>query len=71
MSRHNDALYIHHIHVASQKILHRLQRVTRAAFDAAEEKQDGIIRQLEIIGEAAGQISEAFRQSTLLSIGAV
>ena len=62
MSRHNDALYLHHIQQAGQKILHRLQGVTRAAFDADDEKQDGIIRQLEIIGEAAGQISEAFRQ---------
>ncbi len=40
-----------------------LNGVSRAAFDADDEKQDGIIRQLEIIGEAAGQVPEAFRQS--------
>jgi uncharacterized protein with HEPN domain len=63
MSRHKDALYIHHIQEACRKIIHRLSGVTRAAFDADDEKQDGIIRQLEIIGEAAGQVSEDFRQS--------
>ncbi len=62
MSRHNDALYLYHIQQACQKILHRLRGVSRAAFDADDEKQDGIIRQMEIIGEAAGQVSEAFRQ---------
>lgn len=63
MSRHNDELYIHHIQEASRKIIQRLQGITRAAFDANEEKQDSIIRQMEIIGEAAGQVSEAFRHS--------
>lgn len=62
MSHHTDALYLHHIQQACQKILHRLQGVTRTAFDADDEKQDGIIRQMEIIGEAAGQVSEGFRQ---------
>ena len=63
MLRHNDELYIHHIQEASRKIIQRLQGITRAAFDANEEKQDSIIRQMEIIGEAAGQVSEAFRHS--------
>jgi uncharacterized protein with HEPN domain len=61
MSRHNDELYVHHIQEASRKIIQRLRGVTRAAFDADDVLQDAIIRQMEIIGEAAGRVSEAFR----------
>jgi uncharacterized protein with HEPN domain len=58
-----DLIKPHHIQEACRKIIHRLSGVTREAFDADDEKQDGIIRQMEIIGEAAGQVSEDFRQS--------
>ncbi len=62
MSRHPDEIYIHHISEACQKIIHRLRGETWTSFEANEEKQDGIIRQMEIIGEASGKVSEAFRQ---------
>ena len=63
MSRHHDDLYIHHISEACQKIIHRLRGETWTSFEANEEKQDGIIRQIEIVSEAASHISEAFRQN--------
>ena len=44
MSRHHDELYIRHMRQATQKIITRLQGVTRELFDRDEEKQDGIIR---------------------------
>lgn len=61
MSRHHDELYLRHIEQAATKISRRIQGISRAAFDEDEEKQDGLIRQLEIIGEAASQISEGYR----------
>lgn len=39
------------------------ERVTRAEFMTDEFTQSAIIRQLEIAGEAAGRLSEEFRQS--------
>jgi len=61
MSRHHDALDIRHMRQATQKIIIRLQGVTRELFDRDEEKQDRIIRQLEIVGEAAAGVSADFR----------
>lgn len=46
---------------AVTKITHRLREVTRAMFDDNDLLQDGIIRQMEIIGEAASRLSEAFQ----------
>ncbi len=56
-----DELYLEHIRQAAYKIVKRLHGVSREDFDADDEKQDGIIRQLEIIGEAAAQVSDAVR----------
>jgi uncharacterized protein with HEPN domain len=52
----DDRLYLHHM-------LERCRRITRfiqsgrEAFAASEEIQDAVIRNLEVIGEAAKQIS--------------
>lgn len=62
MSAHDDGLYLHHIDQAVTKITRRLHDVTRAMFDDNDLLQDGIIRQLEIIGEAAARLSDAFQQ---------
>ena len=62
MSRHHDELYLQHMHQAAAKIVDRLRDVSREVFDEDDEKQDGIIRQPEIIGEAAARVSEAFRE---------
>ncbi|MBV8547164.1 MAG: DUF86 domain-containing protein [Acidobacteria bacterium] len=36
--------------------------LTRAMFDASDRDQDAIVRRLEVIGEAARQVSKAFQQ---------
>jgi uncharacterized protein with HEPN domain len=56
----DDKLYIHHI-------LERCHRITRfigggrEAFASSEETQDAIIRNLEVIGEAAKRVSPETR----------
>lgn len=62
MSAHDDGLYLHHIDQAVTKITRRLHDVTRAMFDDNDLLQDGIIRQLEIIGEAAARLSNTFQK---------
>lgn len=49
-------------HQASVKILERLQGVSRGDFNDNDLLQDGIIRQMEVIGEAAARLSETFRK---------
>ena len=63
MSRHVDQLDLSHIQEAVIKIRRRLQGVTRAMFDTNDLLQDGVIRQMEIIGEAASRLSEAFQSA--------
>ncbi|PSR34896.1 MAG: hypothetical protein C7B46_03005 [Sulfobacillus benefaciens] len=64
MSRHNDDLYIQHITQAIAKIIQRLRGVDRAQFDENDLLQDGIIRQMEIMGEASSRLSVAFRDTS-------
>jgi uncharacterized protein with HEPN domain len=61
MARHNDAVYVRDMAKAVDKILHRLHGVTLAAFEADDLLADATIRQLEIVGEAAAHVSDAFR----------
>ncbi len=48
--------YLGHIDLAIGRIRRYLAGVDRAAFFASEEKQDAVIRNIEIIGEAAQSI---------------
>lgn len=48
--------YLLHIELAIERIGRYLARMDRAAFLANEEKQDAVIRNIEIIGEAAQSI---------------
>lgn len=52
--------YLEHIQHAINRIQRYLQDIERAGFLANEEKQDAVIRNLEIIGEAAGNIQRHF-----------
>jgi uncharacterized protein with HEPN domain len=52
--------YLEHIQQASTRIQKYLSDVDRAAFLVNEEKQDAVIRNLEIIGEASGNILRYF-----------
>lgn len=63
MSRHHDELYLSHIQNAIANAINWTSQVTQAEFMGDEFVQSAIIRQLEIAGEAAGRLSEAFRQA--------
>lgn len=60
MKSENGA-YVRDIIKASAAISSYTQGVTRAAFDRNSEKQDAVIRQIEIIGEAANKLTKEFR----------
>ncbi len=48
MSRHHDELYPRHMLAACDRIARYLAGVSWAAFEANSEKQEAVIRQLEI-----------------------
>lgn len=52
--------YLEHIQQAIGRIQRYLHDIDHAGFLANEEKQDAVIRNLEIIGEAAGKIQRHF-----------
>ncbi|PXX97649.1 HepT-like ribonuclease domain-containing protein [Halomonas sp. LBP4] len=63
MSRRDELAlrdYLEHIQQAIGRIQRYLIDVDHAAFLMNEEKQDAVIRNLEIIGEAAGNIQHHF-----------
>ena len=63
MSRRDELAlkdYLEHIQQAIGRIQRYLSDIDRAAFLANEEKQDAVIRNLEVIGEAAGNIQRHF-----------
>ena len=63
MSRRDDLAlrdYLEHFQQAISRIQRYLQDIDHAGFLADEEKQDAVIRNLEIIGEAAGNIQRHF-----------
>lgn len=52
-----DSLRLHHIVEATSHIADFIKGVAKDDFDADYEKQSAVIRQFEIIGEAAGKLS--------------
>jgi uncharacterized protein with HEPN domain len=48
---------------AARLIASYIQETTEADFRANTEKQDAVIRRIEIIGEAAAHLTEATRQA--------
>ena len=63
MSRRNELAlrdYLEHIRQAIGRIQRYLQEIDHAGFLENEEKQDAVIRNLEIIGEAASNIQRHF-----------
>jgi uncharacterized protein with HEPN domain len=54
-------VYLHHILDAIQRIERHLTGVSREGFFESELLQDAVVRQLEIVGEAARNLPEDFR----------
>ena len=59
----NDAVYLHHILDAINRIQGYIAGVSYDQFLQDSLLQDGVVRQLEIIGEAAKNVSSTFRDA--------
>ncbi len=57
MKQRTDHLYLQHILDAISKIESYLEGVDEEAFQASSLLQDGVIRQIQIVGEAAKRVS--------------
>ncbi len=68
MSHHHDELYIHHIQETSRKIIQRAG-VTRAAFDADEEKQNGLFVRWRLLAKPQAKCLRPFAKVIPASIG--
>jgi len=60
--KHDETLYLRHIVVAIDLVNNYLQGIDESVFSKTSLIQDGVIRQLEIIGEAARDLSKDFRR---------
>ena len=58
-----DTLFLEHMLQALDRIEELLARTTREEFDEDWVVQDALIRELEIVGEAAGRVSSDLAQS--------
>ena len=58
----DDLTYIEHINECIDKIKRFTSQLTWEDFNSNEMVQDAVIRNIEIIGEAAKQISNKFRE---------
>jgi len=59
----DDTIYLRHILDAINKIEEYISSVNQKDFFARTMVQDGVIRQIEIIGEATKRLSSALRKS--------
>ena len=57
MSGLDESVYVRHMLDAIARLQRHVDGVDRAAFESSEITQDAVIRQLGILGEAAGRIS--------------
>ena len=58
-----DTLFLEHMAAALDRIKELVDRIDRQEFDTDWVVQDALIRELEIVGEAAGRISTELVQS--------
>ena len=60
--KRDDAVYLRHILDAIKQIEKYLKGISKEQFMENKLLQDGVVRQLEIIGEASRHLSEGLRQ---------
>ncbi|MBI5020059.1 MAG: DUF86 domain-containing protein [Ignavibacteriales bacterium] len=58
----DDSIYLKHIRDAILKIENYTNRISSASFQKDTLVQDGVIRQIEIIGEATKRLSKQIRE---------
>jgi len=57
MSERDESVYVRHMRDAIRRPQRHVEGVTQEEFEGTELIQDAVIRQLEILGEAAGRVS--------------
>ena len=62
MTRRNNSVYLRDILDAINHIEEYLAGVTLEAFQADRMRQDAVVRQIGIVGEASRKLSETFRR---------
>ena len=60
--KRDDNVYLQHMRDASVRIDYYLNGIDKPQFDANARLQDGVIRQMEIVGEAAKRVSNDTRK---------
>ncbi|MBI4403549.1 MAG: DUF86 domain-containing protein [Deltaproteobacteria bacterium] len=61
MTKRHDQVYIEHMAKAAELTIAFVQGITKEQFEKDLMRQSAVMKQLEIIGEAAGNLSEKFR----------
>ena len=61
MSKRNDVLLLEDILEASKRILNYVEGLSKEKFFDDFKTQDAVVRNFEIIGEAAARLSESFK----------
>lgn len=57
-----DIIYIYHIRDSINKIYEYTESISEEVFKSKSIYQDSVIRQIEIIGEAASKLSNSFKE---------
>ena len=58
-----DEAHLHDMLAAARLACQYVEGISRGSFLADTEKQDAVIRRLELIGEAAGRVSAEYREA--------
>lgn len=59
----SDVLYLYHMVEAARRIADRVGGLTQDQFKAQDDLRDAIVYRIQVIGEAASKISQAFREA--------
>lgn len=62
MANEDNIVFLEHILESCKAIKSYIKGIDRADFSNSPEKQDSIIRRLEIIGEAVGKLDKNFKE---------
>ena len=63
MPQHDDRVYLRHVLDAVITIRSYIEGMDQVGFVADKKTQDAVIKNLTVIGEAAGRVSDAFRKA--------
>lgn len=55
-----EETFLHYMLLAATRVVQSTASITRADFDADDEKRDSVVLQIGNVGEATGSVSESF-----------